>query len=100
MMNLYDKTEQSYEVNEHRVSIVNRKEIEINGVKEVDSFDHEEFLLETNMGYLIVRGQHLQLKSLHVEDGIVQISGKIYEMIYIDEQTQERAKGLFSKLFK
>jgi len=79
---------------------MNRKEIEIHGVKEVDSFDHEEFLLETSMGYLIVRGQQLQLKSLHVEEGIVQINGKIYEMLYIDEQTQERAKGLFSKLFK
>lgn len=99
-MNLYEKPEKVNVTNDHRVSIMNRKEIEIHGVKEVDSFDHEEFLLETSMGYLIVRGQQLQLKSLHVEEGIVQINGKIYEMLYIDEQTQERAKGLFSKLFK
>lgn len=99
-MNLYEKNDFTNEQKEHRVTIVNRNEIEIHGVKEVDSFDHEEFLLETNMGYLIVRGQQLQLKSLHVEDGIVQISGKVYEMVYVDEETQERAKGLFSKLFK
>jgi len=86
--------------NEHHVTIINRTDIEINGVKEVDSFDHEEFLVETNMGYLIVRGQQFQLKNLHVENGDVEISGKSYEMIYVDEQTQERAKGLFSKLFK
>jgi len=52
------------------------------------------------MGYLVVRGQNLQLKSLHVEDGIVQIEGKMYEMLYVDEHAEERAKGLFSKLFK
>ncbi|NLI68371.1 MAG: sporulation protein YabP [Bacilli bacterium] len=99
-MNLYEKNELTYEKKEHKVTVVNRKEIEIHGVKEVDSFDHEEFLLETNMGYLIIRGQQLQLKSLHVEDGIVQINGKVYEMVYVDEETQEKAKGLFSKLFK
>lgn len=99
-MNLYEKPEIIKESNEHRVTIHNRNEIEINGVKEVDSFDHEEFLLETNMGYLVVRGQNLQLKSLHVEDGIVQIEGKMYEMLYVDEHAEERAKGLFSKLFK
>lgn len=99
-MNLYEKPEIINEVKEHRVTIHNRNEIEINGVKEVDSFDHEEFLLETNMGYLVVRGQNLQLKNLHVEDGIVQIEGKMSEMLYVDEQTQEPAKGLFSKLFK
>src|SRR5690554_4694346 len=99
-MNLYEKNELTYEKKEHKVTVINRNEIEIHGVKEVDSFDHEEFLLETIMGYLVIRGQQLQLKSLHVEDGIVQISGKVYEMVYVDEETQERAKGLFSKLFK
>lgn len=99
-MNLYEKNDLSYEKTEHKVTVINRNEIEIHGVKEVDSFDHEEFLLETIMGYLVIRGQQLQLKSLHVEDGIVQISGKVYEMVYVDEETQERAKGLFSKLFK
>ncbi|MEF2293248.1 sporulation protein YabP [Virgibacillus dokdonensis] len=77
----------------------NRKNLEITGVKEVDSFDNEEFLLETVMGYLIIRGQNLQLKNLDVNDGSVVIKGKIYELSYIDEQ-QEKAKGFFSKLFK
>lgn len=85
---------------EHEVKIKNRKTIEINGVKELDSFDSEEFLMETVMGYLIVRGQNLQLKNLNVEEGIVQINGKVYELTYVDEQREEKAKGLFSKLFR
>lgn len=97
-MNQYEKLEPTIG-REHKVTMHNRKEIEITGVKEVDSFDHEEFLLETNMGYIVVRGKQLQLKSLNVGDGIVQITGRIYELIYVDEEKEERAKGLFSKLF-
>lgn len=85
---------------EHEVKINSRESLEINGVKELDSFDSEEFLMETTMGYLIVRGNGLQLQNLNVEDGIVQINGKIYELTYIDEQREEKAKGLFSKLFR
>jgi len=85
---------------EHNVKINNRKEMEITGVKEVDSFDNEEFLLETVMGYLIIRGQNLQLKNLDVGSGAVSIKGKIYEFSYVDGDSQEKAKGFFSKLFK
>ncbi|MFC3040974.1 sporulation protein YabP [Virgibacillus xinjiangensis] len=84
---------------DHSVKLNHRKNLEITGVKEVDSFDNEEFLLETVMGYLIVRGQNLQLKNLDVGDGVVSIKGKIYELSYVDEQ-QEKAKGIFSKLFR
>jgi sporulation protein YabP len=84
---------------EHSVKMKNRKTLEISGVKEVDSFDNEEFLLETVMGYLIIRGQNLQMKNLDVGEGIVSIKGKIYEMSYVDEQ-KENAKGFFSKLFR
>ncbi len=99
-MNIYEQTEHHLEGSDHEVTIMNRKEIEIKGVKEVDSFDHEEFLLETTMGYLVLRGRGLQLKNLHVEEGVVQIEGKINEMLYVDEQTEEIAKGFFSKLFR
>ncbi|SFG36890.1 sporulation protein YabP [Halobacillus alkaliphilus] len=85
---------------EHNVKIWNRRNIEISGVKEVDSFDSEEFLLQTSMGYLVVRGQNLQMKNLDLDSGLVSIKGKIYDMSYLDEHQGEKAKGLFSKLFK
>ncbi|MBY7141635.1 sporulation protein YabP [Virgibacillus sp. NKC19-3] len=101
MNNYYDKSENTTRVqNDHYVKLNNRKELEITGVKEVDSFDNEEFLLETVMGYLIIRGQNLQLQNLDVGDGVVSIKGKIYELSYVDEQQQEKAKGFFSKLFR
>ncbi len=101
-METYDKnhTMRSQQQAEHNVKVWNRRNIEISGVKEVDSFDSEEFLLQTSMGYLVVRGQNLQMKNLDLESGIVSIKGKMYEMTYLDEHQGEKAKGLFSKLFK
>nr|WP_153578051.1 MULTISPECIES: sporulation protein YabP [Bacillus] len=77
-----------------------RRVIDITGVKQVESFDSEEFLLETVMGFLTIRGQNLQMKNLDVEKGIVSIKGKVHEMLYIDENQGEKTKGFFSKLFK
>lgn len=85
---------------DHQVKLINRKNLEISGVKEVDSFDNEEFLLETVQGYIIIRGQNLQLKNLDVSSGNVTIKGKIDEFSYIDEANGEKAKGIFSKLFR
>lgn len=100
-MNYDEKnTVQRVQQQDHFIKVNNRRNLEISGVKEVDSFDNEEFLLETVMGYLIIRGQNLQLKNLDVGEGLVSIKGKIYELSYVDEQQQEKAKGIFSKLFR
>lgn len=99
-MNQYRKETVMQPPQDHAVKINNRKIMEISGVKEVDSFDSEEFLLETVMGYMIIRGQNLQLKNLDVGSGVVSIKGKVYELSYVDEDSQEKAKGFFSKIFK
>lgn len=85
---------------EHDVILRGRKNLEITGVKQVESFDNEEFLLETVMGFLAIRGQNLQMKNLDVDKGVVSIKGKIYDLVYLDEHHGDKAKGFFSKLFK
>jgi len=99
-MNYYEKSAVTVPEKDHTLKVNNRKGIELTGVKEVDSFDNEEFLLETTLGYLIVRGQNLQLKNLDVNEGKVSIKGRIYELSYVDEEHEEKAKGFFSKLFR
>ncbi|MBM7646454.1 sporulation protein YabP [Scopulibacillus daqui] len=84
----------------HDIIMKSRKKIEITGVKHVESFDHEEFLLETVMGFLAIKGSHLKMQNLNVEQGIVVIEGKIFEMSYLDDHDGENSKGFFSKLFK
>lgn len=87
-------------IQEHDVIMRGRRLLDITGVKQVESFDNEEFLLETNMGFLSIRGQNLQMKNLDVEKGIVSIKGKIFDLVYLDEHSGEKAKGFFGKLFK
>jgi len=87
-------------VQEHDVIMRGRRILDITGVKQVESFDNEEFLLETVMGFLAIRGQNLQMKNLDVEKGVVSIKGKVFDITYLDEQHAEKAKGFFSKLFK
>lgn len=85
---------------EHDLTLRGRKQLDITGVRQVESFDNEEFLLETEMGYLSVHGQNLHMKNLNVEEGHVSIEGKIYDLIYLDEHHGGKAKSFFGKLFK
>src|SRR5690625_6950961 len=98
-MNYYDRSEKIMATpKEHNIQINNRKETEINGVKDIDSFDNEEFLIETVRGELVIRGQNLQLKNLKVDEGLVQIKGKGCGMAHVDEQQRGRARRLIRQI--
>lgn len=75
----------------HSVSINERKNILITGVKKIDSFDNEEFLLETNMGYIIIKGEELEIIKLDTYQGNVSIKGKINSLAYM-EGTNKKEK--------
>lgn len=83
----------------HEVILKGRKSLDITGVKEVESFDNEEFLLETSLGFLSVRGHNLHIKNLDVDEGIISIEGKVDDLVYVDQPT-EKSKGFIGKLFK
>lgn len=82
------------------VKMLNRKVLEITGVKNVESFDSEEFLLETELGFMTVQGHHLHMKHLSLEQGLVAIEGSIDSIAYLDGSTAAKSKGFFGKLFK
>ncbi|RXJ00918.1 sporulation protein YabP [Anaerobacillus alkaliphilus] len=87
-------------VKEHNITMRGRKHLDITGVKQVESFDNEEFLLETELGFLAIRGSNLHMKNLDVDQGIVSIEGKIFDLVYLDQQQNDKSKGFFGKLFK
>ena len=69
----------------HGISIIERKNVVISGVKKIDNFDNEEFLMETSMGYLIVKGKELELIKLDTLQGNVSIKGIIDSFTYVDD---------------
>ncbi|WP_370223842.1 sporulation protein YabP [Cytobacillus sp.] len=100
MSQYYESNSNKTNTQEHDVVMRGRRLLDITGVKQVESFDNEEFLLETVMGFLAIRGQNLQMKNLDVDKGIVSIKGKVFDLVYIDDQNGDKAKGFFSKLFR
>ena len=88
-------------VHTHNVSIIDRNVVNITGVNKIESFDNEEFLLETNMGYIIIKGEELEIIKLDTYQGNVSIKGKINSLAYMEgTNKKEKEDNLFSKLFK
>ena len=92
-----DKIEAITNLN-HNITINERKNIIISGVKKIESFDNEEFLLETTMGNIIIKGSELEIIKLDTYQGTVSIKGVITSLTYADSNKKE--EGVFSKLFK
>ncbi len=92
-----DKMETIASLN-HNITINERKNIIISGVKKIDSFDNEEFLLETTMGNIVIKGNDLEIIKLDTYQGSVSIKGVIVSLSYVDSNKKE--EGVFSKLFK
>ena len=61
----------------HNVLLKDRKTLELSGVKQIDSFDSSEFLLETTLGWMLVSGKELTLGKLDTDHGDVIIKGNI-----------------------
>lgn len=85
----------------HSINITERKNIMITGVKKIESFDNEEFLLETIMGYIIIKGSGLEIVKLDTYQGNVSIKGVVNSLSYMENgKKKEKEDNMFSKLFK
>ena len=85
----------------HAISINERNNIVISGVKKIESFDSEEFLMETSMGFLMIKGTNLEIIRLDTYQGTVTIKGKLGGLNYIESlNSKEKEEGVFNRLFK
>ncbi len=84
----------------HNITIVDRKSITISGVKKIENFDKEEFLIETSMGYLLITGKDLELIKLDTNAGNISIRGMINSFNYTEAKKKQKEESLLAKLFK
>ena len=74
----------------HGITLVERKNIVISGVKKIESFD-----------YLVIKGNELEIIKLDTYQGNVSIKGKIDSMVYLDSNNKkDNDNSLLNKLFK
>ena len=96
-----DKIDTNFSTLSHAVTINERKNLLISGVKKIDSFDSEEFLMETNMGYIDIKGEELEIVKLDTFQGNVSIKGRVNSLTYMEgPNKKDKDENLFSKLFK
>ena len=84
----------------HSISITERKNIQISGVTKIDSFDNEEFLLETSAGPLGIKGKDLEIIKLDTYEGTIMIKGVVDAFSYFDTGKSKKENSIITKLFK
>ena len=81
----------------HNIILEGREKLSISGVLDVQSFDEEQVLLETERGMVVVRGQGLHVERLQLEAGELIVEGEI-GLIEYDDSVQPRSSW-FKRLF-
>ena len=85
----------------HGVSIAERKNILVTGVKKIESFDNEEFFMETTLGFLVIKGEELEIIKLDTYQGNVSIKGRVDSLVYTDTGMKKmKEESFLGKLFK
>lgn len=82
----------------HSFQVGERKNIALTGVTKIISFDKEEFLIETSLGIMDIKGEDLEVVRLDTYQGNLTIKGKINSIIYNEDTKKE--SSVFSRLFK
>ena len=84
----------------HEVKMIDRSQAYLSGIKKINSFDDEEFLMESTMGNILLKGEKLEIVKLDTHDGNVRIKGIINSIAYIENKEKNKEEGFIAKLFK
>ena len=80
------------------IKIIDRKRISLTGVRKLISFNNKEFVIDSKLGLIILKGDDLELLKLDTSDGNLAIKGRIDSLSYMDETKKE--VSFISRLFK
>lgn len=84
----------------HNISIIERKNISLSGIKKLNSFDDSEFFVDSIMGSILIKGESLELVNLDTYSGKLSIKGKLNSINYLDGDKKNKSENIISRLFK
>lgn len=84
----------------HRLSLDDRQNGTMTGVRDVSSFDEKEILLLTAEGKLLIKGEQLHVKRLNLEKGEVDIEGRVDSLTYLSKNTDKKEESLLKRMFR
>jgi len=84
-----------------KLSLVDRKDLELEGVRHVGSFDEREIVLDTTMGLFFLKGEGLHITKLNLDEGTLSVQGFISSMEYKDgKSVRGKGKSMLSRIMK
>ncbi|MDD4569384.1 MAG: sporulation protein YabP [Tepidanaerobacteraceae bacterium] len=85
----------------HKITLINREVLDINGVINVEKFTDEDILLETDQGMLNIKGEKMYMKQLNLDAGLIVVEGSIKTLTYHEgSSSKQRGINLLGRLFK
>lgn len=87
---------------DHSLTLVNRSNMQLSGIKNVNAFDEEKIILETELGYLCILGQGLHVSMLNLEQGEITLEGTVNSVEYRTQGDGVKTKGknILNRLLK
>lgn len=82
----------------NNIIMENRRIVSISGVIDIESFDENSIILNTDLGVLTIAGENLHINKLNVENGDMNVEGEIGALMY--HESEEKRDGFFSKIFR
>jgi sporulation protein YabP len=76
----------------------NRERLSISGVIDVESFNDESVVVDTELGLLLICGEDLHISKLNLENSELSIEGDIRSCEYSDRDT--RKGGFLARMFR
>ncbi len=87
-----------------QITMIDRNQLVMMGVKGVESFDNAKILLSTNMGDLLITGEDLHISHLDLVGGEIRINGQIDSLVNkkgssnVDAKT--KGKNMIGRILK
>ena len=81
----------------HDVILECRRKAAMTGISDVESFDEETVVAQSDCGLITVHGHNLKISRLSVESGDMVVEGEIDSVIYSGDRTKV---GFLSRVFR
>ena len=77
----------------HEVKMIDRC------ILSIINFDNKEFIIESVMGPIHIKGENMELLNLDTTNGVIKIKGKVNSYVYL-EKTNKKEESIIARLFK
>ncbi len=93
--------EQNELLRNHKLSLNNRKNLVLTGIKDVEAFDGNQVILESVMGKITVIGTDLKVNRLNLDKGEVDVEGHVDSITYSDAKAHaKKSTSVLKRMFQ